>query len=90
MTTRSLDELKATYISIVKDILDKNLDLIIESANASLNNDETAAAKYAEVQKLGAKYVQEHFTEEEYRQLQPHIISMTLEVARLVLPRLSN
>lgn len=90
MTTKSLNELKTIYMSIVKDALTNNLDTILDTTNALLNKDVDAKNKYDNLQKICADKMKAQISEEEYKLLQPHIVEMVVEVAKQVLPRLKN
>lgn len=90
MTTKSLNELKTIYMSIVKDALTNNLDTILDTTNALLNKDVDAKNKYDNLQKICADKMKAQINEEEYKLLQPHIVEMVVEVAKQVLPRLKN
>lgn len=90
MTTKSLNELKTIYMSIVKDALTNNLDTILDTTNALLNKDVDAKSKYDNLQKICADKMKAQISEEEYKLLQPHIVEMVVEVAKQVLPRLKN
>jgi len=90
MTTKSLNELKTIYMSIVEDALTNNLDTILDTTNALLNKDVDAKNKYDNLQKICADKMKAQISEEEYKLLQPHIIEMVVEVAKQVLPRLKN
>ena len=90
MTTKSLNELKTIYMSIVNDALTNNLDTILDTTNALLNKDVDAKNKYDNLQKICADKMKAQISEEEYKLLQPHIVEMVAEVAKQVLPRLKN
>lgn len=89
-TTRSLDELKTIYMSIVENMLTENMDVILGTTDALINKTGEAETKYKDLQTLCAEKMKAQITEEEYKLLQPHIIDMIAEVSRLVLLHLKE
>ena len=83
---RTIDELKEVYINTLKDVLDENFDLANTTLQAKMNNQDIDNKFYD----ICSEKMRKAITAEEYKLLEPHIIELTAEIAKLVLLRMQR
>ena len=83
---RTINELKRVYLDTLENILEENFDLANATLQAKINNKDTDNKFY----EVCNEKMREAMTQDEYRLLEPHLMDLGFQIAKLVLLRMQK